>query len=148
MNFIDVIIILIVVLAVWSGFRRGFVLGFLNLVTWIGSLIAVVALYPYMAGFLDKYFLSVGAWSILISFLITLLLVRLVVAFIINSLLSTIPAAIHYNWFNKILGVLPGLVNGVVYAALFATFLLLLPLSAALTDKVQDSPLANKLSEK
>jgi len=46
---------------------------------------------------------------------------------------------------NKALGVLPGLINGLLWAAFLGTFLLLLPIAPGITNAVQESRLANKL---
>ena len=38
MNWVDIVLVVVVVLAVWGGWRRGFFRGTADLVTWIGSI--------------------------------------------------------------------------------------------------------------
>jgi uncharacterized membrane protein required for colicin V production len=52
MNWVDVALLLVVLLAVWSGWRSGFILGTLDLMNWIGSVLLGFLFYPYLARFL------------------------------------------------------------------------------------------------
>jgi uncharacterized membrane protein required for colicin V production len=52
MNWVDLVLILVILLAIWGGWRRGFILGTLDLVNWLGSVLLGFLFYPYLANFL------------------------------------------------------------------------------------------------
>jgi uncharacterized protein YkwD len=61
-------------------------------------------------------------------------------------LLRGLPTKVHANAANRLLGVVPGLVNGVMYAVVAAVLLLTLPLGARVGTWAQESALAPKLA--
>lgn len=144
MNYIDAILILIMLLAGWSGIQKGFILGLADLFCWLGGLIATFLLYPFIL----KHLPEAGAWSVFLTFVLTLIAIRLVLAFVSNYVLKRVPASMHFSQTNKTLGIVPGLISGLIYSSIAAALLLLLPLSNNLTNETRDSTLAIKLSEK
>ncbi|WP_247235201.1 CvpA family protein [Telluribacter sp. SYSU D00476] len=146
-SFVDWILILIVLISVWSGWQRGFILGLLNLVTLIGSFLIAISLYKYLAMFLEKYVPSLGVWNLPVSFFITLILARILLSSITNSALRNVPLEAHAHGINRFLGMAPGFVNGIIYASFAAAFLMALPLSDAMTDSSRESALSNRLTQ-
>ncbi|HEY1024324.1 MAG TPA: CvpA family protein [Sphingobacteriaceae bacterium] len=147
MNLVDLIVISIVILAAYQGWQKGFIFGSLELISWVGTLVLAVWLYPLALSFLDILLRLPGIWSFTISFLVTLVFVRLITAALLNPAFKAIPDDAHQSKVNTALGVVPGAINGIIYAALAVTVFLLMPLSQTLTRKTQESPLANMLSK-
>jgi len=147
MNLIDILLIVVIALSVWSGYQRGLILGIFGIVTWLGSLLLTLYFYPYAVNWADNHFNGDSIWTIPLIFLISFILIRIIVGAVINWILGAIPAEIHDNLINRSLGVLPGLINGLIYAALLATFVLIIPLSDNISGEARESRLANKLSE-
>ena len=54
MNWVDLALIVVFLLAIWAGYSRGFIFGSLDLLGWAGSFILAYAFYSYTARFLDK----------------------------------------------------------------------------------------------
>lgn len=135
MNFVDFVLILIVLLAVLNGFSRGFFAGIAGLLAWLGTLILTFWTYPYVTNFVARAIVN-SVWTIPISFLTCLLIIGLLLSSVMNAVLLTIPAAAHGNVFNKVLGIVPGFVVGVIYAAILASLFLLLPFSSTLTTSL------------
>jgi uncharacterized protein YkwD len=145
MAFTDVFLVLIIAISVYNGWRKGFILGMLELLTWAGSFLLALYLYQYVAGWLQSL-MGGGIWLLPISLLATLLIVRIVAAFISNAILKEVPASAHQAQSNRVLGVIPGFVNGCVYAVLIGIILLLMPLSDSITADIQKSRLADRAS--
>jgi uncharacterized protein YkwD len=146
MNLVDAILFLIILLAIYSGYRRGFILGTLELVSWIAGLVIAFWGYKYVAIFVEKIFPKIGVWGDPLSFLITLILARIILGAIVNSILRTTPVQAHQSIVNRLLGMIPGFVNGIIYAAIIATLILVLPLFDGLTAQVRDSKVAGVLT--
>jgi uncharacterized protein YkwD len=146
MNWIDILLVLIILLAVWAGWRRGFILGTLDLINWLGSVLAGFLFYPYLAKLLNYIFPSLGVWLLPLSFLIVIILARWVLGMITIMIARTATPAANENVVNKFLGMVPGFVNGFIYATVIAALLLALPLWDNITQTTQKSEVANRLS--
>ncbi|GAB3181362.1 CvpA family protein [Telluribacter humicola] len=147
LSYVDWILLLIILLSVWSGWQRGFILGLVNLLTLIGSFLIAIALYKYLAIFLERYFPTLGAWNLPVSFFITLILARILLSSITGRVLGNVPLQAHTHGVNRFLGMAPGFVNGVIYASFAAAFMMALPLSEGLTDSSRESVLASRLTQ-
>jgi uncharacterized protein YkwD len=145
MNFIDVALILIVLLAVWGGLRKGFVTGSFELISWLGTLVIGFFGYKYVAALFERYF-SLGVWTLPVAFILTLILGRIFLSLIINNILKITPIETHYSPANKVLGILPGIVNGAIYATLIAGLLMAFPISDKLSEESRESKIASKLA--
>ena len=146
MNIIDGLLILIALLAIWSGYQRGFILGMINLVVWLGSLVIGFFCYHYIAQLVQHYWPGLGVWTLPLSFIVTIIGARILLALVFNTLLRQTPEEAHYSPVNHVLGIIPGFINGIIYATLVAALLLALPLFNSLSTKTRDSKIANKLA--
>ena len=146
MNFIDLALLLIVILAVWSGWRKGFVIGAFELISWIGTLVLGFVGYKYVAVLLER--LSLGVWTLPVAFILTLILARILLGVINNSILKATSSDTHYNIANKALGIFPGVVNGAIYATLVAGLLMAFPVSDKLSEEARESKIASALAVK
>lgn len=145
MNWVDVVLGLIVALAAWAGWRRGFILGSMDLITWIGSILLSFAFYSFTADGLDKVF-TLGPWLLPLAFILTAVIARLLMGLLIRRLLRFVPEETNRNSINKLFGIIPGAVNGLVYATIIAACLLALPLKRSITKEAQHSQIAKTLS--
>jgi len=145
MNWVDIVLLLVVLLSVLGGWQRGFILGTLDLVNWIGSLVLGFLFYPYLANFLQMILPSLGAWLLPLAFIITIILARVLIG-IVTSRIAWASGRANDSAINKFLGIIPGFITGIVYATIIAALLLALPLWKDVTDSTRNSQVANKLS--
>jgi uncharacterized protein YkwD len=146
MNYIDFLLVIVVLLALWGGWVRGFIMGAIDLMIMLGSLWAAFAFYPYVDGLLSKYFTSLGVWSRPLSFLLVIIITRLLLGAVLNLVLRDIHPSAHYSVINKVMGLLPGFVNGLIYATIISALLLSVPFSEGLSANTKDSRIAPKLA--
>ncbi len=142
MNYIDAILLLIMGLCIWSNYQRGFIISSLHLIAWIGSLVISFLLYELLNTVLLKVFPSLGFWAPPLSFILILVFSRWGLDTLADKLLDNVPQKNHDHLINKIAGILPGIINGLIWAALLATFFMLMPLT-----KVSEKTRESKLSE-
>ncbi|TMI87360.1 MAG: CvpA family protein, partial [Bacteroidetes bacterium] len=128
MNWVDVVLILVVLLAIWGGWQRGFILGTLDLVNWLGSILLGITFYSYTASFLKMLFPSLGVWLLPVAFFITIILARILIGLVTSRIAWFTGPAINESAINKFLGMIPGFITGVIYATIVAALLLALPL--------------------
>ena len=146
MNWIDVILILIILLSVYSGWRKGFIIGMVQLVSWILTLILSFVLYKYLADFFDTYIKSLGVWSAPLAFLLMVFFIRMVIDIVFIRLTGKISENVHLSTLNKALGVIPGALAGFIYAALFATIFMLMPWVNRFFESSRESIVATTLT--
>ncbi|MDB5192631.1 MAG: hypothetical protein JWQ96_2194 [Segetibacter sp.] len=146
MNLIDVLLILIILMSVYNGFKRGFIIGALELGSWIAGLAFALWSYQYVSGWLEKLFPNLGVWTMPLAFILALIFARIILSLIVNRILLSTPAGAHTNVANRALGVVPGFVNGVIFAAIIATLLLVFPFADGLSTKMRESTVANQLT--
>jgi uncharacterized protein YkwD len=146
MNYVDIILLLVIVLAVWAGWKRGFIIGSINLIVWIGSLLAGFFFYQYAGEFLKASFPKLGVWTLPIAFLSIVVLSRVILGILFNVILRSTPTETHTSGVNRFLGILPGIINGIIYATIIAALLLSVPLMYGITQKAKESVLTKKLA--
>lgn len=146
MNLIDGLLLLVILAALWSGWRRGFVLGAVQLVTLVASVVAAFFAYPYIADWVDGFAPELGVWLAPLSFLAALLLAELVLGVLAGGILRAASSEVHRHAANRLLGLLPGAANGLIHASVLTLLLQSLPLPPSVSTRVQDSEVAQRLS--
>ena len=145
MNWVDLILVLVVLLAVVAGWYRGFISSTLGLLTWAGSFMIAFLGYHYVADILDNLF-NAGPWLLPIAFILTAIVAGTILSIVAGYISRSIPAEVHLNGANKILGVIPGAVMGYLYAVIFSALFLALPIKDGITDEIRSSRLGVQLA--
>lgn len=143
MNWVDLSLLFIFLVAAWAGWYRGFILGSLDLLNWAGSFILAFVFYSYTAKIAGNWIPSLGAWLLPASFLFTLLVVRLLLGFISSRISNAVPERAQQTITNKFLGIIPGAINGYICAVILSALLLALPLKDSVTQETRNSKLAS-----
>jgi uncharacterized protein YkwD len=146
MNYIDILLGIILLLYIWAGWRKGFIIGILDLILLVVSLLTAFWLYPYVASLLEQVF-PLGVWAPPLGFLITFFLGRLLFGLLANVILRSIPRQTHGHVANHALGTLPGLVNGLIYTTIIAALLLSLPIAHSISSATRDSRIAGRMAD-
>jgi uncharacterized protein YkwD len=146
-NLIDILLIVVVLLSVLNGWRRGFILGVLDLFGWALVVVAGLRFYQPVARWLGAH---VGFWSEVwnrpIAFILIAILTGVLVQVVGRALLRRMSKDVHKKATNKLFGIIPGLANGLITAALVAALLLTMPFGEGLRERARESPLANQLA--
>jgi uncharacterized protein YkwD len=145
MNWVDLALIVVFILAIWAGFSRGFIFGSLDLLGWAGSFALAYVFYSYVSRFLEK-FTDMGVWLLPVSFLITLILARLLIGMATTYIIRALPENSHHNRLNKFFGVVPGAINGWIVGIIISALLLALPLKDNINNETRESRWATSLA--
>ena len=146
-NLVDAVLVVIVLLSAINGWRRGFILGVLDLLGWALVLFAGLRFYQPLARWLgSRIDLWSEVWDRPFAFLLIAILVTLAVQLLGKTLLRRVSDKTHEGSFNRALGVLPGIANGLITAALVAAFTLAIPLNEGLRERARESAIANRLA--
>jgi uncharacterized protein YkwD len=143
LNWIDLFLGALLLLGIWLGWRRGFLLESLDLLVWLGSLVLSLRVYQPVAQWLSQRWELALAWSKPAGFLAVFFLASLVLRLLAGKLVARIPPSAQRHSINQLFGILPGLANGLIYAVIFAAVVMVVPLPAAIQDQARKSEVAN-----
>jgi len=143
MNWVDFILLLILLFSILSSVRRGFILSILDLLCWLGSLLIAFFLYGPLAVLFDNYIPSIGVWSTPLAFIIILVASRIILDSLTHAFLLKVPEGVHTTLLNRVLGIFPGVINGFLWIVLLSSLFLLMPISSNLSEDGRDSKLSD-----
>ncbi len=146
-NAVDIVIAVIVLLSVLNGYRRGFILGLLDLVGWALVLVASLRFYQPVAKWLGpRVDLWSETWDRPIAFVLVAIVVFVSVELLGTALLSRVSKDVHERTLNRVFGLFPGLANGLITAAFVSALLLSVPLNERLHEQARESSAVNRLA--
>jgi len=113
MNWIDIIILVLIILSAIRGFSRGFILELASLVGLIAGIYAAIYFSDFTRELLYRWFQWDGKYMPLISFLVTFAIVSAIV-FLIGLLLEKIISLTALGLLNKLAGAVFAALQAVV----------------------------------
>jgi uncharacterized protein YkwD len=146
-NPIDILLVILLVLSLLNGYRRGFVHGVLDLAGWALSLLAGLRYYQPVARWLGpRVDLWSEVWDQPIAFVLVAIFTGVIVHLIGYALLRKLPEDVDKSPVNRLFGLVPGFVNGLITVAIVSALLLAIPLNESLSERTRDSTLVNRLA--
>lgn len=112
---IDALFILLLVLAVWKGYRRGLIVGVFSFIAIVVGLAAAMKLSTVAAGYIGDSVNVSARWLPVLSFVLVFVVVVILVRLGANALEKAAELTM-LGWLNRLGGVL-------LYAALYTTVL-------------------------
>jgi len=143
-NWLDCLILVVLFFHAYEGYSGGFIYAVLDLGNFILSFLIGLRFYGFIAGILiHKFSLSQG-FSNAIGFFVTTFIVEIIIGKLIRNFLSFNPLACRQSKpilkrFNKILGILPGILSGTVLISFVLVLIVALPVSASVKRSVSSS---------
>lgn len=146
LNWIDFLLLLVILLGVFAGYARGFILSFLDLARAVISVLAALFFYQPVARLLEQINDWTEIWNQPAAFILIFLSTTIIFQIFSVLLLKRLPREIHARTSNRIFGAFPGAANGFVLAAILASFLLAVPFSDEFSEVTRNSRAANWLA--
>jgi membrane protein required for colicin V production len=110
---LDIVFVILLVLAVFKGFRRGLIVGLFSFIAIIIGLAAAIKLSAVVAGWIGTTVNVSNEWLPVISFAVVFIIVVILVRLGANAIQRTVEVAM-LGWVNRLGGIL-------LYAALYIT---------------------------
>jgi uncharacterized protein YkwD len=145
-NYIDALLVFIVLLSVFFGWHRGFILGLLDLVRWIASFLAALYFYQPVSRVVGRLTGWEEVWNLPLAFILIVITASLVIQILGNYLLRLLPPDVHKRRVNKFLGILPGFASGLITAAFVSALLFSMPFADGFQENLRESQIANRLA--
>ncbi len=144
MNWLDAVIAAGLLLFIIAGFRRGFLIGLVELAGIMVSVGIPLVLYLPGSRILEGWGMP-QVYSGALAFLIIFFIVLSVFSAIANNIYRWIPDQLHAFPVNKVFGLLTGLLRGLIAITLLIALIVSLPLPFITSDHVEQSQLGSPL---
>lgn len=142
----DALLVLVLLLSLWAGWRRGLLSGAAELIALVVSLSLAWAAGPLLASWAQGQGWALGVWALPAAVLLAYVLTRLLLGAWLGSGLAAMPARAHRHVGNRLLGLLPGAANGLIHMLLLLMLWQALPLGDAAARSARESLLAKPLA--
>jgi len=134
LNWVDVIVLLVILLFAGLAVGRGFVQVMTNLAGFVLTLLVAFLAHPGLASFLVRPVGLEATWARPVAFLLVWAVAQLTYTLIIKWFLSRPMQRASRSSLNRPLAVIPGAAQGAILCALVLTLLALVPLSGPAPD--------------
>lgn len=145
MNYIDIIIILVMLGFLIDGYRRGFINVFFEIIEFIISIFIALKFYQPLADKIESIFSITPNLKNIIAFIILWVASEIVLSWLSYLLLTLIPSILKRNIFNKICGIFLSIIKGLFFIAVILTLILALPAFPNLKNSISNSYFGNKI---
>jgi membrane protein required for colicin V production len=122
MNWIDLIIVVLLILSVIRGFTDGFVKEVASLLALVLGIWGAIKFSTFTAAKLYDWFDMSGQYVGIVSFLVTFIIIVVIIHFV-GTLADKMVDAISIGFLNRILGMVFGLIKSVLILSVFFTIL-------------------------
>jgi Uncharacterized protein with SCP/PR1 domains len=146
MNWIDLLFVLIIALAMYGGWKIGFIKGTISLLSWAISLAVGFLVYKPVGNFLNDNINGLGEWSFPLAFILLIIISRFILLLAATKLFSGHLHSSVQSKSDRILGLLPGFVNGVIYSTILAGLFYSMPFWSNQSTDISKSRIAGTLS--
>ncbi|MGI8583767.1 MAG: CvpA family protein [Chitinophagaceae bacterium] len=116
---IDIAFVLVMILAIFKGFRKGLILGIFSLLAFIIGLAAALKLSVIVAAYLKDSAGSLSKWLPVISFMLVFIAVVLLVGLLARLIKKTMQFAM-LGWLDSLGGII---LYVAIYTIIFSVFL-------------------------
>jgi uncharacterized protein YkwD len=145
MNLIDILLVILALFSIWLAWEKGFINATADVIVWIGSVSIAFFLYPYVDR-LAEQLMQPSPWILPLSFLFSILLSGFLLSWVVRSVLQHVSPRHGSSRVNRVLGILPGLVNAYISASIAALLLLTVPINDSLSATAEKSRIATMLT--
>lgn len=116
---IDVVFIIVMIVAIFKGFSKGFIVGIFSLLAFVIGLAAALKLSAVVAMYLEGKGMHASKWLPLLSFFLVFIVVILLVNLGAKIIKKTVQLAM-LGWLDGLLGVI---LYMIIYTIIFSTVL-------------------------
>ena len=138
-NYIDLIIILVLIYFATEAWRHGFWILLADFVSFLGSLILSLKFYKYISEFLKINFSLNLSIANALGFLFSAILVESFLGLFFGYLIYKLPKKIRNHKLNNILSILPGVGEGLILISFLLTLIIALPIKPQLKIDIENS---------
>jgi uncharacterized protein YkwD len=139
MNWVDIVIVLVLLWFILVGYWRGFIRQALDLTVFIVALLLSFAFYRELSQFIVSSFHIASGFSNAIAFFLVWFIVEAIYYVLFVLFYDRIPEPVRDSRMNRYLGFIPAIIRGSLLIWIVLSLLLILPLPSRTKGYVTDS---------
>lgn len=143
LNWVDFIILVVLVFYAYEGYSSGFIGAVLDLANFVLSFLIGLRFYVFSAGILTDNFSIPQGFADAIGFFATTFAAEIAIGIIIRKFFTIQPTFL--KGFNKWFGIFPGALSGAILVSFMLILIVALPISSAIKQVVSASKVGNIL---
>lgn len=147
MNWIDWLIIALVIYFAISGWEQGLLRVFTIFISYASSLWLAVMFYIPVGTFISEKFGFPNLWSETVGYFIVAVLGSIVIHEILKEFVSRLPSKFHFHTLNSIFGSFISIVNALIIVSFLLVLLSALPIRGTVKKDILSSRIGEKLIE-
>ena len=142
-NWVDLVIILILIYFASEAWRHGVWVILADFVSFLGALLLALRAYKFTAEFLRSNFSLSHALSNALGFLITAIILEALFGYVLGHVLTKLPKKYWQNKWSQLLALPPAVGEGIILIAFILTLIMGLPLRPSIKNDVADSKIGS-----
>lgn len=147
-NWVDLVIILILLYFVSEAWRHGIWIIMAEFLSFFSSLMISLWAYKFTASLLRANFSLANSVSKALGFLLTAVIIEAVLSRLFIFLISKIPRQVLKHKISKLLGIIPALGEGIILISFILILLLGLPIRPRIKGEISDSKIGGFIVSK
>ncbi|MDP3955279.1 MAG: CvpA family protein [bacterium] len=144
-NWVDLIILAVLLIYALQGLEQGFFRLTANLFSFLGSLLLALKFYPLVANFLEINFSLLPGLSKALGFLVMALVSEAILGLLVSYLYLRLPKSLTKSRFSQVLGIFPAILDALILLAFVLTLVVILPISGVLKKDITGSRIGGYL---
>jgi uncharacterized protein YkwD len=151
-NFLDIVIVLIILFYIREGYTLGFTLALLDLASFIIAFIAALKFYIFLAAFFTTFFNMPLGLANAVSFFLIAFVSEIIVSLLARRINKYLPGLPPGTWIartftslNHWLGIIPGLISAFIILSFLLSVIVTFPSSPPIKQAVNNSIIGSKL---
>lgn len=151
-NFLDIIIVFILLFYVREGYNLGFTLAALDLVSFIIAFAAALKFYTFLAAFFTTFFNMPLGFANALGFFLVAFVSEVILSLFVRKLTKYLPSLPPGRWYTKVfaacnhwLGILPGLLSAFIILSFLLSIIVTFPSSPIVKQAVNNSVIGSRL---
>lgn len=145
MNWIDLVIILLVIYFMTIGYFQGFVKQVIDLFGLVASFLFALKFYQTSADLVSSVFSIPQPFHNVIGFFLAWFIFEIIYFLAASFFYRKIPDKFKTSPVNHYLGVLPAIIRGVILTAVFLVLILILPIPSRTRNEINNSKVGGEM---
>ena len=142
-NWVDLVIILVLIFFIHQGFVNGFWSILIDFVAFFGALLISLKTYSWGSSFFESNFSLNRSLANAIGYLAMAVLSEIIISFVLTKLISKLPPKILKNKATKVFGVILSFGQGIILVAFAITFAISLPINPTVKTDISNSKIGS-----
>lgn len=138
-NWVDLVILLILVYYVWEAFTYGLWGILIDFASFLGSILISLRVYKFVAVLLKNNFNLTSSFSNALGFIFVSIALEILLSYLFKYLINKLPKKILKFKFNRFLAIIPAMGEALILIAFLLTSLVALPVQPAIKKAVSES---------